>query len=312
LQCLPFSKPGSLWHNSGTAHLGWSQCPPAAPIAQLLYGEPPFMALPAVVLQLRCSLRSSSYRERYSERINAAVDRLLEHVDIFPIWEELSRDPDPALPYALLETCAHAMWEWDRMPRVPDTEIKRHLLELADAADSLANGLDRHAGEIAFCGFEFIVSGYLARPSTTHAEHADPPETKQDDGSNETTEQKREMDGSGSYRAYYDAVQGPMPFQSFLRHGAERLRTNAESSLPLLRPTKRRAEHAERTFLVRTLVHFFITHGGQPHWDWVARIVSAITNTDDLDGRHVQLLFADLANVEWDQAEDYRPNDDAE
>lgn len=163
------------------------------------------------------------------------------------------------------------------MPRAPDKEIERNLSKLAADAESLADGLDQHANEIQFCGIELIVDNYRARPSTLY---------------------------DGKIGPYYDSILGPASVQALLRQFAKRLKARHAASLPLLRPTKRRAKEAERTYLVRAVAHFLLTHGGEPHWDWVARSVTAMTNTGTLDAGHAQKLFVDLKGVSQHPAED--------
>ena len=75
-------------------------------------------------------------------------------------------------------------------------------------------------------------------------------------------------------------VIGPTLIQSVLKELAQRLRAPDEGWRSALRPTKARDKNAKQTFLVKSLVRFFLTNGGEPHWDWVARSVAAMIDLD--------------------------------
>lgn len=183
-----------------------------------------------------------------------------------------------------LSACSQALAEWERMPRAPNRKIDDSLTKLGAAAESLADGLDQHATAIRFCGIPLYVANHLAGVS---------PERQ---------------DKYGRHRLPFkydpDGVIGPVLIQTLLRELAKRLAAPDVGARSLHRPRKPSAKEAERTFLIRSLVYFFLTNGGEPLWGWVALAVAAMTDQVALDDRHVQLLAKDIHPMFSDPGEE--------
>jgi hypothetical protein len=267
------------------------------------------MRVPEVVSKVRAYVEgpSSRYTERYSEHVRECIHRLVTHIDVYPVWEGLATDRDPLAPFLFVDACAHALWRWERTPDASDGEIDENLSKLAKAADSLADALDRHAREIAFAGIQVQVNSFRAGPALRSNEllrtsigSGVPP--------GDSPEDLRSADPAASGQPNFADFDGPISVQFLLREYARLLSAQHHLHYDPLRPRKRGVPSAERTYLVRVVTEFFLTHGGDPHWDWVVRAVSAMTNTDDLDSSHAVKLFKSLDQDYWEPAEDYRPN----
>ena len=96
----------------------------------------------------------------------------------------------------------------------------------------------------------------------------------------------------------------PIRIQSLLRELARRFGSPDKVWRSEVRPTKRGAKDAERTFLVRAVVYFFRTRVGAPHWDWVAQSVTAMTDSQAIDAGHAQKLGRDVRALRSSEAEE--------
>jgi hypothetical protein len=270
------------------------------------------MPTPTLIQKLQHHIEYASYRERHSERVVRGVTRLVEDAHVLPVWEALASDADRDLPLLFLDFCAHAFWQWERMPRKSDGEIRRLFGSIARDADSLAEKLDGCVREMEACRVSNVVADYLPRlqlpPSS--APRIAPNLT----GSvSEVTDAENDVDididdSLDSQAADEDPE--PVAISAMLRGLAQSLRCPVEWTLPITRPRKRGADSAGQTFLVREVASFFLTHDQRVNWNWVGSCVSALTGSDALDGRHAKLLFNDLDDERWGRAEEYRPHDE--
>ena len=116
-----------------------------------------------------------------------------------------------------------------------------------------------------------------------------------------------DVTGDLSYADQPDLVgPAPSPFNVVLREFAQMLRRTPAPLTSVLRPPKPGDPNAYRTFLVRVLTHFFLTHGGKPRADLVARTVSTLMNLDPpLEADHLSKLSEMLRIKTWDRADDF-------
>jgi hypothetical protein len=245
---------------------------------------------PAVVTEIRKYAKSPGFRAGCSKYVLDAIDRLVTRNDVVPVWQGLLRRRDPNLPHFLLAACRDALIAWERMPRESDTEIEQDLEALATAADALADDIDRHAREIRFCRIPLFVANHLAGLSAPKHAADDPPPRHR-------------------FPVLYDKTNaiGPVSVQELLREVAERFRSRDDGwGRHPLRPTKRRDVNAERTFLVKSVVYFLRANGGRPHWDWVARAVAAMTDSEAFDADHARKLASNVHPMFTDPGEELR------
>lgn len=232
------------------------------------------MRVPAAVSKIQGRVSSAEYRASHSKYVLAGIDRLVTRETAYPVWMGMPREHGLPSPLDFLSVCENALSAWERMPRAPDKEIEKDLAKLAADAESLAKRIDQHAVEIRFSGIPLSVANHLASLSP----------------------KRQHKYGRHRLPHLYDPdnAVGPVLIQTLLREFATRLKSPEEGSRHPLRPTKRRARDAERTFLVRNLVDFFLRNGGKPHWEWVALSVAAMTDGEQLDVRHIQRLVEDI------------------
>lgn len=242
------------------------------------------MRVPAVLTEVRGYVCSPEYRALRSKYVLAGLDRLVTREDVFPVWAGMPRKRGLPSPNDFLSACDHALADWERMPRAPNRTIEKKLKKLGTDLDALADKLDQHSTTIGFCGVPLYVANHLASLS---------PERQ---------------DRLGRHRLPYlydpDGVIGPVLIQALLRELAQRLAATDPEIRSPQRPRKPGAKNAERTFLVRRLAYFFRTNGGEPHWEWIALAVAAMTDGDPLDERHAQLLAEDIDPMFKDPGEE--------
>jgi hypothetical protein len=220
------------------------------------------------------------------------LDGFVNRQDTFPLWEGLAREGDRTLTERFLDACAVALAEWERMPRVSDGAIDKNLSRLAAQALKLADELAVHAAEISFSGIPVTV---LACPST------DAPHAEQETRSTDTSKvAASEGQPSFLHPRYLGLLSNKrevkqVPVHTLLRELAQRFTAIDRYVRNPLRPTKRNWRTAERTFLAKTLYRFFLENGGQPHWQWIALSIAAMTNSVTLDVQHVERLVPDLS-----------------
>lgn len=242
------------------------------------------MHVPAVVSEIRRIAKSPGFRAGCSKYVLDSLDRLVTRDEMFPVWEGLPRNRDRSLPFHFLVACRDALAAWERMPRAPDKEIEQSLDKLAAVADSLADDLDRHADEIRFCRISLFAANHLAGISEAQR---NPGRFYRVDAENSSPLPLHR------FPSLYDKdnVVGPVLIQALLREMAQRFRAHDDGwGRHPLRPTKIRDENAERTFLAKCVVHFLRSNGGKPRWDWVARSVATMTDSDAFDGDHARKL----------------------
>lgn len=263
------------------------------------------MRVPGAVSDIRRYVRSAEYRAYRSKYVLAAIDRLVKHVDVFPVWEGLSRKRYPTLPVDFIVACSGALEEWEHMPRRGDKAIERDLAKFADDAESLADRLDQHADEVRFCGIRLVLGDYLQELSDAQRGKVRLRPRPIKLLGKEAERQRIPLHYRIPFRDEDGNVVWPAQIQSLLRELARRFRSPDKVWRSEVRPTKRGAKDAERTFLVRSVVYFFRSRVGAPHWDWVAQSVTAMTDSEGIDAGHAQKLAHDVRAL-WSSAAEER------
>lgn len=241
--------------------------------------------MPPSLLRIQAYVGSPEYRALRSPYVLASLDRLVSGDEMRKVWAGMPQSRGLPDPLDFLITCEQSLSAWERMPPVTDRNVEIELAKLGDDANQLAKKLDQHAREIAYAGIPLCVANYVSGLSA----------------------QRRDRHGRHWLPYLYDpfGLVGPIKVQAVLRELAERLRASNQALRHPLRPKKRQPpKNAERTFLVRCLVDFFLRNGGDPHWEWVAEAVAAMTNSDLLDTRHIQGLVPDISPLFSDPGEE--------
>ena len=289
--------------------------------------------------------QSPAFREGLTPEERAAIDRLLTRQDMDPVWDAVVSDPnDDYLPDLFFQCCVYSRRRWSGLSKIPTKELEGHLGRIADRAESVARLLVDRQQEIELVVVWPLTVERLLReefPDHWHqlangVQRPDPaaytrealpaqipgstaPENHQvDDDDDEAAAARLEI--WLQENPPDEEPLGEIPIDVFLTRLASRLRRHVVSTDAIVRPTKPNDTHAERTFLARELTRFFLTHGGQPRYELVARTVSAILDLDPpLDADLVTKNVRDLAkekvinedgdteirDAHWDSAEDY-------
>jgi len=270
--------------------------------------------VPVAPADLANLTQTADFRQRFTTSELGAIDRLVTRPDMHAVWNSLSESEDTYLPHAFFDRCICCPREWVRLSSFPDKKLAQHLATIADKADALAQLVEISEAEICSIrdwplSVEMLLGELALRDQARH-----PPKTSRASGA-------VEIDTSGNFSAEgLDATAdpdereaegpAPTPIDALLREFARVLRGPPALLTDVLRPTKPNDPNAYRTFLVRALTHFFLSHERRPKADLVARTVSAMLDLDSpMDANHVSKLTTDLQALAIDPDDNHMSPD---
>jgi hypothetical protein len=258
--------------------------------------------------------RSPVFREGLDALDLDAIERLLKFDDMGVVWTELTAPHRPrAHVWDFLHRCATVRWHWIQLSRVPGKALEKRLHVLARQAEALAKGLRLMPRELELQGTPLNLQRLIwARPlqlsiGADRRELDSPPVQNEAKLSNVEKELPHDEIWDGTQLNAFEKLTVPHLLDAL----AMSLRASPTSALDAVRPTKmnilnpRSKEDPERTFYVRAMTRFFLTHGGEPRYDFVAYTVTALLDLGNhpMERRHAQLVSEDLEGRFGDENE---------
>jgi hypothetical protein len=253
----------------------------------------------AALSRVKSLLRSPAYWPSAGANVHEALDRVAASPEMIPVWEGLSREsPAPYLPELFLDACTITLMQWSRISKTPTGDIEKDVAQIAKTAKRLALLLRIHEADLSLRNTPTTVASLIRQRAQLAGQS----------GINEEAAIKAiqesmpsEVDAGGAIDTSLD-----IPLEHVLELLVQELRRPRLTELAIIRPTRINAANADRTFCCRELTRFFLTHGGEPHYEWVARSVTALLDLQDpLDATHVRHLFQDIEDYVWDAADDF-------
>src|SRR5258707_12762860 len=101
--------------------------------------------IPSVLPRVISLLHAPSYWPSASPGVCEALERLTARSEMYPVWEGISRYPDPPyLPELFLDACLIALVQWPSLSKNPSLTLSADLSQIAAAARRLAKLLRSH------------------------------------------------------------------------------------------------------------------------------------------------------------------------
>lgn len=251
----------------------------------------------AVLSRVKSILRSDSYWASASADIHEAMERLVASSEMAAVWDGLSVDSTaPDLPELFLDACIIALMQWRRISKTPTKQIESDLAQIEKIARRLASLLRIHEADLSLRNTPTTVASLIRQQAQLAGQDGFPSDKSAIKAIQDAL--ARRPDGTDTSSEACDALddQSDIPLEHVLELLAKDLQRLWSSELAIIRPTRIKAENAERTYYSRELTRFFRTHGGDPHNEWVARSVNALLDLVEkpLDAIWVRHLFEDI------------------